>query len=75
MGISLNSLKISQKLWLSVLSFSIPILMLLYFTVSGINYDINFARLEIFGNRLLAPLSELLALVPKHQRLVVITGG
>lgn len=72
MGISLNSLKISQKLWLSVLSFSIPILMLLYFTVSGINYDINFARLEIFGNRLLAPLTELLALVPKHQRLVVI---
>jgi len=72
MGISLNSLKISQKLWLSVLSFSIPILMLLYFTVSGINYDINFARLEIFGNRLLAPLTELLALVPKQQRLVVI---
>jgi methyl-accepting chemotaxis protein WspA len=44
--------------------------MLLYFTVSGINDNINFARLETFGNRLLEPLTQLLVLVPRQQRLV-----
>lgn len=69
MRLSLSSLKISQKLLLSVLSFSVPILMLLYFTVSGISDDINFARLELFGNRLLEPLTQLLVAVPQQQRL------
>ncbi|MBP5975331.1 methyl-accepting chemotaxis protein [Brasilonema sp. CT11] len=70
-----KSLKLSQKLLLSILSFSIPILMLLYFTSSGINYNINFAHLEIFGNRLLEPLTQLLVLVPQQQRLVTARGG
>ncbi len=69
MKFSLRTLKISQKLWLSILSFSVPILMLLYFTVSGISDNINVAHLEIFGNRLLEPLTHLLVLVPQHQRL------
>ncbi|MBR8840786.1 MAG: hypothetical protein DSM106950_44175, partial [Stigonema ocellatum SAG 48.90 = DSM 106950] len=75
MRFSLKSLKISQKLWLSVLSFSVPILMLLYFTVSGISDNINFAHLEIFGNRLLEPLTQLLVLVPQHQRLGTLGRG
>src|SRR4028118_723789 len=75
MNFSLKSLNISQKLLLSILSFSIPILMLLYFTISGISDNINFARLEIFGNRLLEPLTQLLVLVPRHQRLVAASTG
>ncbi len=69
MGFCPRSLKISQKLRLSILSFSVPILMLLYFTVSGITDNINVGRLEIFGNRFLEPLTHLLVLVPQHQRL------
>jgi methyl-accepting chemotaxis protein len=75
MNFYLKSLNISQKLLLSILSFSIPILMLLYFTISGISDNINFARLEIFGNRLLEPLTQLLVLVPRHQRLVAASTG
>lgn len=48
--------------------------MLLYFTVSGISYHINFARLEIFGNRLLEPLSQLIVLVPQHQILTLLAN-
>lgn len=72
METTLKFLKISQsqKLLLSVFSFAVPILMLLYFTVSGINDDINFGRVEILGNRLLSPLTQLLVLVSKEQRLV-----
>ncbi len=47
--------------------------MLLYFTVSGINDNINFARLEVLGNKFLEPLNHLLVLVPQHQRLVELT--
>jgi methyl-accepting chemotaxis protein WspA len=43
--------------------------MLLYFTVSGINANITFARLEVLGNRLLEPLIQLLVFVPQQQRL------
>lgn len=70
MRFSLRALKISQKLLLSILSFSVPILMLLYFTVSGISDNLNFARSESTGIRLLEPLAQLLILVPRHQRLV-----
>lgn len=69
MTLFLKSLKISQKLLLSILSFSIPILMLLYFTISGISNNINVANLEISGNILLKPLIQLLVLVPQHQTL------
>ncbi len=72
MALFLKSLKISQKLLLSILSFSIPILMLLYFTISGINNNINVANLEISGNILLEPLTHLLVLVPQHQTLAKI---
>ena len=73
MKFSLKYLNISQKLLLSILSFCIPILMLLYFTVIGINDNINFARLEVQGNEFLEPLNPLLVLVPQHQRLVELT--
>lgn len=46
--------------------------MLLYFTVSGINTHINFARLEVLGNRLLEPLTQLLVFVSQQQRLETI---
>jgi methyl-accepting chemotaxis protein len=74
MALFLKSLKISQKLLLSILSFSIPILMLLYFTISGINNNINVANLEISGNILLEPLTHLFVLVPQHQTLAKIAS-
>ncbi|MDF5725387.1 MAG: methyl-accepting chemotaxis protein [Rhizonema sp. PD37] len=41
--------------------------------MSGINDNINFARLEVQGNKFLEPLYPLLVLVPQHQRLVALT--
>jgi methyl-accepting chemotaxis protein len=73
MSFFFRSLKISQKLWLSILSFSVPILMLLYLAVTGNNSNINFARLEVLGNRILDPLTQLLVFVPQHQRLGAVT--
>jgi methyl-accepting chemotaxis protein len=64
-----NSLKIAQKLMLIGLAFSLPIMMLLYFTIVGINGSIHFAQLEIDGEQLIEPLSELTLEIPRHRRL------
>ncbi len=66
-----RSLKISHKLLVSSVTFSLPIAILLYFMVSGMNYDIHFARKERWGNDILRPLSILVVSIPRHQLLVM----
>ena len=65
----LNSTRISHKLLLISASFLMPIAVLLYFMIDGINYDIRFATLELYGNEYQRPLEELLQSVPQHQLL------
>jgi methyl-accepting chemotaxis protein len=65
----LKSIRISHKLTLISLSFALPIAVLLYFMVAGINEYIRFARLEIDGNQYLRPLVRLLDRVPRHELL------
>ncbi|MDA1012840.1 MAG: methyl-accepting chemotaxis protein [Planctomycetota bacterium] len=65
----LNSLRIGHKLLLISLSLLLPIAVLLYFTVDGINYDIRFAQLELYGNAYQRPLERLLNHIGRHQYL------
>lgn len=66
----LNSLRIGHKLLLISLSLLLPITVLLYFMVDGINDDIEFAQLEVYGNSYQRPLEQLLNHVGRHQYLV-----
>ena len=63
-------LKILHLLWLSSFIFGLPITILLYFMIKGINDDICFTQKEIWGNQLLQPLSQLIVLIPQHQLLI-----
>jgi len=62
-----NRLKILHKIIISGLVFALPICILLYYMVSGFNNNIDFARMEIWGSRLLTPLTRLAELIPEHQ--------
>ena len=62
----INNLKISQKLFLISFSFSLPIAVLLYLLVSGINYDIGFSKYEYYGDKYQRPLEKLLRFIPEH---------
>ncbi len=65
----LTSGRIPNKLlWIS-LSFSLPIAVLLYFMIAGINDDIRFARQELAGNEYQRPLHDLLRHLARHQSL------
>ena len=61
-----NNLKISQKLLMISLSFSLPIVVLLYLLVRGINYDIGFSQYEFYGDKYQRPLEKLLKAIPEH---------
>jgi methyl-accepting chemotaxis protein len=63
----LNRVRISRKLLLISISFSLPIMVLLGMLVGQINSNIDFARWELYGNEYLRPLVDLLDLVPQHQ--------
>lgn len=67
----IKNTRIAHKLLLISLSFLLPIAVLLYFMVAGINYDIRFTRLEEYGNEYQRPLEELLRHVPQHEFLAV----
>ncbi|MEI8383839.1 MAG: methyl-accepting chemotaxis protein [Planctomycetota bacterium] len=68
----LTSRRIPNKLlWISM-SFSLPIAVLLYFMVAGINDDIGFAERELAGNEYQRPLHDLLRHLARHQ---VLAGG
>lgn len=63
----LTSRRIPNKLlWIS-LSFSLPIAVLLYFMIAGINDDIRFAERELAGNEYQRPLHDLLRHLARHQ--------
>src|SRR5882724_3270457 len=62
-------MRIWHKLTLISMCFALPIAVLLYFTVAGINKDIRFAQLEVEGIQYLRPLMHLLDHVPRHQLL------
>lgn len=67
----LTSRRIPNKLlWIS-LSFSLPIAVLLYLMVAGINANIRFAEKELAGNEYQRPLHDLLRCLARHQALTV----
>ena len=63
----LTSLRISTKLILIGLSLLLPLGVLLYFTIAGINSRIQFAELEIHGIEFLRPLQKLKREVARHR--------
>ncbi|NCX98758.1 MAG: hypothetical protein EBX35_09335 [Planctomycetia bacterium] len=63
----LERLPISRRLTLISLAYTLPIAVLLYFVVQGINQDIRFTELEKIGNAYQRPLATLLQHVPQHD--------
>ena len=63
----LTSLRISTKLILIGLSLLLPLGVLLYFTIAGINSRVQFAELEIHGIEFLRPLQKLKREVARHR--------
>jgi methyl-accepting chemotaxis protein len=61
------SVRIAHKLMVISLSFAMPIAVLLYFVVTGINNDISFAQYELYGDRYQRPLELLLEHIPEHK--------
>jgi len=64
MSFSLVNMRISWKLALSSLMFALPIALLTFFTVRGLDKDIDFAGAEIKGNAVLRPMVRLLEHLP-----------
>ena len=64
-----NQLKVSQKLMLISIFFMMPDSYMLYMFITGINANIEFARLEKCGNAYQRPLEQLLQLLPRHRML------
>lgn len=62
-----SELKVAQKLTLIGIFFLIPDSVMLYLFITGINANIQFARLEKLGNEYQRPLEELLDLLPQHR--------
>ena len=69
MGRYLDRLTILQKILLGSVIFAVPIVVLLYYTVSGFNRDIDLTRTEASGTAVLVPLQELSELICWHQLL------
>ncbi len=67
----LDRLTITRKLALLSGSFVVPITVMLYFIITGINANIHFAESERAGNEYLRPLMQLLHALPQHQALGV----
>ena len=64
-----QNLKVAQKLALISIFFVMPDSVMLYLFITGINANIEFARLEQTGNEYQRPLEELLELIPEHRLL------
>lgn len=67
-------MKVSQKLMLISIFFVMPDSLMLYFFITGINTNIEFAQLEKKGNEYQRPLEELLELIPQHRMLAQTVG-
>jgi methyl-accepting chemotaxis protein len=63
----LERLPIARRLTLISLAYTLPIIVLVYLVVRGINQDIRFSELEKLGNAYQRPLARLLQYVPQHQ--------
>ncbi|MBC7782689.1 MAG: response regulator [Burkholderiales bacterium] len=63
----LSNLKVAHKLMLVSMIFLLPDSIMLYLFITGINENIDFARLEQVGNEYQRPLERLLKLVPQHR--------
>lgn len=59
--------RVSHRLIFISATYSLPISVLLFLMVKGINEDIQFARLETLGNEYQRPLMELLGAIPSHH--------
>ncbi len=64
-----SNLKVAHKLMLISVFFVMPDSVMLYLFITGINENIQFARMEKKGNEYQRPLEELLELFPQHARL------
>jgi PAS domain S-box-containing protein len=64
-----HRLKVSQKLMLISIFFVMPDSVMLYLFITGINANIQFARMEQKGNEYQRPLEALLELIPQHRHL------
>jgi PAS domain S-box-containing protein len=69
------SLKVSQKLMLISIFFVMPDSLMLYFFITGINANIEFAQLEKKGNEYQRPLEDLLEWIPQHRMLAQGAGA
>ena len=70
-----QNLKVAQKLMLISIFFVMPDSLMLYLFITGINSNIEFARMEGKGNAYQRPLEELLKLIPEHRLLAQHAGG
>ena len=67
-----RSRRLSHQILLLVAVFTLPMaLAALYFVVTGINKDIDFATHEQHGNAYLRPLEVLLEKMPQHERVAL----
>jgi methyl-accepting chemotaxis protein len=64
----LSKITVPGKLLLSGLAFTIPIAVMGFFIVRGIQYDIEFNTNELRGSEYLAPLKDLLVDLPAYGR-------
>jgi len=64
-----HRLRVSQKLALISIFFVMPDSVMLYLFITGINANIQFARMEQKGNEYQRPLEALLELIPQHRHL------
>ncbi len=64
-----GNLRVSQKLTLISIFFVMPDSVMLYLFITGINANIQFARLEKKGSEYQRPLEALLELLPEHAAL------
>ncbi len=62
---------ISYRLLLVSASFALPIGVMLWLIVSGINANIHFAQWEKYGNEYQRPLERLLENIPQHRALAL----
>ncbi|MFP5220710.1 MAG: methyl-accepting chemotaxis protein [Acidobacteriota bacterium] len=74
MSFGLKTVRIPVKLALSSLVFALPIAVLTFFTVRGLDKDITFAEMEIKGNAYLRPLMLLLENLPQVGQVPAAAG-
>lgn len=65
----LETMRISRRLGLIGVAYTLPIAVLLYFVVDGINADIRFSQFELHGNAYQRALEDLLENLGEHQAL------